>query len=117
MKRPIRITTNGGFTLLEIMIVTAIIGLLAALAIPNFVKARTRSTAVTCMNNLRQIGDAKAQWALENRKDSTALPTDADLFGPGLYVKDKPLCPGGGLYDLRTVGEPTLCDQPGHQLD
>jgi prepilin-type N-terminal cleavage/methylation domain-containing protein len=116
MKRPIRTTTTAGFTLLEIMIVASIIGLLATLAIPAFVKARSRSVTTDCINNLRQIDDAKSQWALENHKDSTTVPLDADLFGPGLYIKAKPMCRVGGQYDLRTVGEPTLCDQPGHGL-
>jgi prepilin-type N-terminal cleavage/methylation domain-containing protein len=116
MKRPIRLTTTGGFTLLEIMIVVAIIGLLAAIAIPSFIRSRRRSAATACITNLRQIEDAKAQWALETHKNSTALPVDADLFGPGLYIKAKPICRGGGQYDLRTVGEITLCDQPGHEL-
>ena len=113
--QPKRRTDTNGFTLLEIMIVIAIIGLLAAIAIPNYVKARVRSSATTCINNLRQIDDAKAQWALETHKVSTAAPLDGDLFGPGLFIKAKPVCPGGGQFDLRTVGETTLCDQPGHQ--
>ena len=105
----------SGFTLLEIMIIVAIIGLLAAIAVPNFIKSRTRSAATACINNLRQIDDSKAQWALETHKTSTALPTDADLFGPGLYIKAKPVCPAGGVYDLRIVNDPALCDQPGHE--
>ena len=115
MKRPTR-SSSCGLTLVEIMIVIAIIGLLAAIAIPNFIKARTRSSATACINNLRQINDAKARWALENHKGSTATPVDADLFGVGRYIKLKPECPAGGQYDLRTVDETALCDQPGHQL-
>ena len=116
MKKPIRITTPGGFTLLEIMIMVAIIRLLAAIAIPSYASARMRASTTACINNLRQINDAKAQWALETRKLPTALPLDTDLFGPGLYIKAKPLCPGGGQYDLRPVNETALCDQPRHGL-
>ena len=65
-------TNLAGFTLVEIMIVVAIIGLLAAIAIPNFVKARTVSQANACINNLRQIDAAIQQWALENNAGPTA---------------------------------------------
>ena len=68
-----------GFTLVEIMIVVAIIGLLAAIAIPNFVRARTTSQKNACINNLRQIDGAKQQWALENKCATNALPASTDI--------------------------------------
>ena len=107
-----RIKTNrkSGFTLVEIMIVVAIIGLLAAIAIPNFVKARATAQRIACINNLRQIDGAKEQHALEARLTAGAAPADADI---NAYLKGQttPLCPGGGTYTYGAIGANPTCSK------
>ncbi|HEY5297865.1 MAG TPA: prepilin-type N-terminal cleavage/methylation domain-containing protein [Verrucomicrobiae bacterium] len=102
---------KAGFTLVEIMIVVAIIGLLAAIAIPNFVRARTTSQANACINNLRQIDAAKNEWALEQGQTTGTSVTDNDISP---YIKmnannSVPGCPAGGIYTVGTVGNNPTC--------
>lgn len=107
---------RGGFTLVEIMIVVAIIGLLAAIAIPNFVKARSLSQQSACIENMRQIFGAKATWALENRKTPADTPNPDELYGPTLYIRETPECPGGGVYEMKPVDTKPICNISGHSL-
>ncbi len=124
-------TRPAGFTLVEIMIVVAIIGLLAAIAIPNFVRARLRAQQTVCITNLRQIDGAKNLWALDNRGSAGATPTPANLqpfLGRGNGTLPK--CPADssgtfatsyGINDLQTA---PIClvvpsgegDELGHRL-
>ena len=110
--------SKKGFTLVEIMIVVAIIGLLAAIAIPNFVKARERAQINSCIANLRQINGAIQQWALEGKKG----PGDAVVMGdlvPFLSGGVAPTCPvGGAAYTMTTVANPPACPNAnlGHAL-
>jgi prepilin-type N-terminal cleavage/methylation domain-containing protein len=105
------------FTLVEIMVVVAIIGLLAAIALPAFARSRTRAATNTCISNLRQIDDAKQQWALCVKKGLGVKPKDTELFGVFGYIRVKPKCPAGGEYDLNKIKEPPTCTITGHVLE
>jgi hypothetical protein len=96
------------------LVIFPVVGLLAAIAIPNFVKARDASMRAACVSNLRTIDGAKATWALENKKAEGEMPTDADLFGAARYIREKPVCPEGGIYSLNPVGTNPTCTKPGH---
>jgi len=109
----IRTVKTAGFTLVEIMIVVAIIALLAAIAIPNFVKARANSQRSACIANLKQIDGAKATWALEMKKVNGDTPVDTDLFGTTAYIRVKPSCPGGGDYTIDKVDTRPSCTLAG----
>jgi hypothetical protein len=103
-------------------ILTAVIvffccALLAAIAIPNFVRDPETSPKNACLNNLRLLDGAKEQWALDKGKTNSDIPTWADLRsylgGHGNWM---PKCPSGGTYALGQLSNPPTCSIPGHVL-
>jgi prepilin-type N-terminal cleavage/methylation domain-containing protein len=115
-------SAKAGFTLVEIMIVVGIIGLLAAIAIPNFLRASMRSKANACINNLRQIDAAVQQWALESGAAATANVNSANIApylgrgAAGKMINVDLRCPSGGTYTITDVSTLPSCDQPNHAL-
>ncbi len=114
MKLMKRAAAKEGFTVIEVLMVALIIGLLAALAMPSYMRYRASARQCACINNLRQIDSAKDQWSLENRADEGDGVSGGDLM---VYLKNNwPTCPAGGQYAVGAIGQKPTCNINGHQL-
>ncbi len=113
--RKYRNMREKGFTLVEIMIVVLIIGILLAIAVPNFVNAREKSRAKSCVANLKQIDAGKEQYAMDNNR-ADGDPVAWNNLTP-TYMKSQPGCPSGGTYTIGNVGTNPTCSTGGqHSL-
>ncbi len=106
---------HTGLTLIELMIVVLIISILLAVAVPNYVRARTKSQTTVCLRNLAKLDMAKEHWAMANKASEGAPVTMGDLVSD--FLKAEPVCPAGGDYDPRPVGAEPTCSIGGeHSL-
>jgi prepilin-type N-terminal cleavage/methylation domain-containing protein len=109
------------FTVIEVMIVVLIIGILLMIAVPLFLRARERSQAKVCISALKEIEYAKELYADQNKLKSGDPCIIGDLWPEYIRGGSLPNCPGGGIYDVRNIGESPMCTIQGpeypHRLD
>lgn len=102
---------RAGFTLVETLIVASLVGLLAFIAIPNYIRTRSNAAKAACISNLRQIDQAVQQWATELKRTSSSTVTFSDIRP---FLRYSVVCPAGGAsfadsYSIATVASEPLC--------
>ena len=104
---------KSAFTLVEIMIVVLIIGILLAIAVPQWVATRSRAQQRTCLSQLRAISQSKEQFAMEQGKSSGDAVVGGDLWPTYIKGAAFPICPAGGAYTIGNVGIDPACSLAG----
>jgi prepilin-type N-terminal cleavage/methylation domain-containing protein len=107
-------TGKGGFTLVEILIAVAVIGLISAVAFPQFMKARSSAAMNICISNLKRIEEGKDLWAVWEGGNQNDTPTWAELIPD--YLRKMPSCPLGGTYSINRMDADPTCTMDGHEL-
>ena len=108
-----RVECRSGFTLTEIMIVVTLVGMLASIALPNFIRSRATAHTNACISNLREIDEAIQQWAMEERKAAATTIQFTDISS---FLRNSVLCPAGGTsfadsYSISVVGAEPVCQR------
>jgi competence protein ComGC len=107
----------AAFTMTELLIIVGILGLLAAIVVPAFFKARSSAQRAACIGNLRQLEDAKQCYAMEKRLREGAKIQKKQIT-PYLHNLQMPTCPAGGKYVVQRLGRDPHCnlESEGHYL-
>ena len=103
-----------GFTLAEIMVTVSVIALIAAIAIPSYLRGSESAKRNLCIANLKIIDKTKSLWALKEGMFSDDVPEWGELIPE--YIKKTPVCPSGGRYTIGSVVEKPTCSIEEHKL-
>lgn len=95
------------------MLVALVMSLLLAIAVPNWVRSGQASRAKACSVNLQRMEDAKEMWATERGQSGAGRPVEAELYGPGAYLRRAPVCPDGGTYATGDLLTQATCSHGG----
>ncbi len=110
-----KIKGSQGFTLVEIMIVVAIIAIVSSVGFSNYLGIRDKAKKATCVSNLKKLDDAKAMWMLENGGSSGINIEMAELVTA--YLRAEPVCPAGGTYEIGDIENQPVCSIAEHRLN
>lgn len=111
-----KIASGKAFTLVEIMIAMAVIGIAAAIAIPSYVRSRAMANRSVCISNQRHVREAVDMWALDANAATGVVPSRTDLVPS--YARSWPSCMGTA-YEIPAVGSNPVCPNGivDHQLE